>query len=98
MVNLIPMLRYLVGCCCWAEYSHGGPKPGLREAIHQMNKDMRDRIVIANRTAERGALTHTYVDLLTGEHIVCTAVNSSVRGDLGTNLGQAFQDSLVKWL
>ena len=40
------------------------------------------------------SLTHTYVDLLTGEPIMCTAVNSSVRGELNTNLGQAFQDLL----
>ena len=54
--TMFPMLRYLVKCCCWAEYSHGGPKPGLREAIQRMNKDMRDRIVIAKRTAARSAL------------------------------------------
>ena len=40
--TMFPMLRFLVQCCCWAEYGHGGPRPGIREAIQRMNKDMRD--------------------------------------------------------
>ena len=67
------------------------PQGVYREAIQRMNKDMRDRIVIANRTAARDALKYTYVDLLTGEPIMCTAVNSSVRGDPSTDVVRHFK-------